>query len=71
MEQNSMNGAIIKQLDQLIVMGDLISKQAARLKMKITGEVSTSPKKSNPLPDAKHLKALAKRRKDFIKSKVA
>jgi hypothetical protein len=72
MEQNGINTTIIKELDRLIVMGGLVSKQAARLKKKIAGGVSTPPKKSrSQLPDEKHLKQLSNRRKEFIKKKVA
>jgi hypothetical protein len=65
------DASIIKKLDQLIVMGEMVSRNAARLKKELEGGVSTPPKRSGSIPSEKQLKTIATRRKQFIKSKVA
>jgi hypothetical protein len=69
MEQNGINTTIIKELDRLIVMGGLVSKQAARLKKKIAGGSSLPPKIESKA-DMSHMSLIAKRRKELIKRKT-
>jgi hypothetical protein len=66
-----MNSAIIKELDHIIQIHEMAIKTATRLKKKIEGGVSTPPKKKETKIDQGRLKAIAKRRENFIKSKVA
>lgn len=61
--------SIIKELDRLIIMGSLVSRNATRLKKKIEGGVSTPPKDFVAL-DGDHMKLIADRRKNRVKSKV-
>jgi hypothetical protein len=65
--------SIIKELNQIILMNEMVLKKAARLKNKIiAGGVSTPPhKKTEALIDNKHVKAIATRRENFIKKKIA
>jgi hypothetical protein len=64
--------SIIKELNQIIEMNEMVIKKATRLKNKITGGVSTPPqKKLEGRLDQKHVKAIGKRYENFIKSKIA
>ncbi|MFL5810066.1 MAG: hypothetical protein ACJ749_11135 [Flavisolibacter sp.] len=65
------NSSIIKELNQIITMNEMVMKTAARLKKKIEGGVSTPPKKKVAAIDQKHVKAMLNKRENFIKKQMA